>query len=118
IIAEDFVDFTTGSGIVHLSPANGEDDFNIATKRGIPIFVPIDDRAFFTRDAGKYQNKFVRDVDIEIVEDIKQANSLVQISKVLHKYPTCWRSHHKIVWIARKEYFYMIDQMGNKPFEA
>lgn len=118
VVAEDFVDFTTGSGIVHLSPANGEDDFNIATKRGIPIFVPIDDRAFFTRDAGKYQNKFVRDVDIEIVEDMKQINSLVQISKVLHKYPTCWRSHHKIVWIARKEYFYMIDQMGNKPLEA
>lgn len=118
IVAEDFVDFTTGSGIVHLSPANGEEDFDIATKRGIPIFVPIDDKVIFTKDAGKYQNKFVRDVDTEIVEDMRKANSLVHISTILHKYPTCWRSHHKIVWLARKEYFYMIDQLGSKPFEA
>ena len=118
VAAEAFVDFTTGSGIVHLSPANGEEDFDIATKRGLPVFVPIDDRVFFTKDAGKYRDKFVRDVDAEIVEDMRRTDSVVQNSKILHKYPTCWRSHHKIVWIARKEYFYMIDQMGNKPFEA
>ncbi|HEX5904457.1 MAG TPA: class I tRNA ligase family protein, partial [Candidatus Nitrosocosmicus sp.] len=118
VAAEAFVDFTTGSGIVHLSPANGEEDFDIATKRGLPVFVPIDDRVFFTKDAGKYHNKFVRDVDTEIVEDMQRAGSVVQIGRILHKYPTCWRSHHKIVWIARKEYFYMIDQMGSKPYEA
>ena len=44
VVAEDFVDTTTGSGIVHLSPANGEQDFDIALKRNLPIFVPIDDR--------------------------------------------------------------------------
>lgn len=118
VVAEDFVDFTTGSGIVHLSPANGEEDFDIATRRGLPIFVPIDDKVNFTEDAGKYQNKFVRDVDTEIVKDMKAINSVVKISKVMHKYPTCWRSHHKIVWLARKEYFYMIEKLENKPFEA
>lgn len=118
VVAEDFVDFTTGSGLVHLSPANGEEDFDIATKRGLPIFVPIDDRVYFTVDAGKYQNKFVRDVDAEIVEDMKSLNSVVKISRLMHKYPTCWRSHHKIVWLARKEYFYMIENLKNKPFEA
>lgn len=118
VVAEDFVDFTTGSGLVHLSPANGEEDFDIATKRGLPIFVPIDDRVYFTVDAGKYQNKFVRDVDTEIVEDMKSLNSVVKISRVMHKYPTCWRSHHKIVWLARKEYFYMIENLKSKPFEA
>jgi len=118
IVAEDFVDFTTGSGIVHLSPANGEEDFEIATRRGLPIFVPINDKVNFTEDAGKYQNKFVRDVDTEIVEDMKAMNSVVKISRIKHKYPTCWRSHHKIVWLARKEYFYIIEKLENKPFEA
>ena len=118
VVSEDFVDFTTGSGIVHLSPANGEEDFDIATRRGLPIFVPINDRVNFTEDAGKYKNKFVRDVDTEIVEDMKATNSVVKISRVLHKYPTCWRSHHKIVWLARKEYFYMIEKLENKPYEA
>lgn len=118
IVAEDFVDLTTGSGLVHLSPANGEEDFDIATKRGLPIFVPIDDKVFFTKDAGKYQGKFVRDAEAEIIEDMKAAGSVVKIGKITHKYPTCWRSHHKIIWLAKKEYFYMIDKLGSKPIEA
>ena len=118
VVAENFVDVTTGSGIVHLSPANGEEDFDIATKRKIPIFVPIDDKVFFTKDAGKYQNQFVRDVDPIVVNDMQLTNSVVKIGKLTHKYPTCWRSHHKIVWLARKEYFYMIDVLGDQPIVA
>src|ERR671930_841134 len=63
IIAEEFVDISTGSGIVHLSPANGEVDFEVAVKRGMPIFVPIDDRVVFTQKAGVFKDLFVRDSD-------------------------------------------------------
>jgi len=118
VVAEDFVDATTGSGIVHLSPANGEMDFEIATKRNIPIFVPIDEKVLFTEKAGKYANYFVRDVDKVIIDDMYKANAVVKISKIKHKYPTCWRSHHKIVWLARREYFYMIDRLLDKPIDA
>ena len=118
IVAEEFVDLTTGSGLVHLSPANGEEDFDIATKRGLPIFVPIDDKVFFTKDAGKYQGKFVRDAEQDIIRDMIIAESVVKHGKLVHKYPTCWRSHHKIIWLARKEYFYMIDKLEVKPYEA
>ena len=118
VVAENFVDVTTGSGIVHLSPANGEEDFEIATRRKIPIFVPIDDRVFFTQDAGKYKDQFVRDVDQMVVNDMRLSNSVVKIGKLTHKYPTCWRSHHKIVWLARKEYFYMIDVLKDQPITA
>ena len=79
VVAENFVDVTTGSGIVHLSPANGEEDFEIATRRKIPIFVPIDDKVFFTKDAGKYKNQFVRDVDPIVVNDMQLTNSVVKI---------------------------------------
>ena len=118
VVAENYVDVTTGSGIVHLSPANGEEDFEIATRRKIPIFVPIDDKVFFTQDAGKYKDQFVRDVDQIVVNDMRLANSVVKVGKITHKYPTCWRSHHKIVWLARKEYFYMIDILKDQPISA
>ena len=109
---------TTGSGIVHLSPANGEQDFEIAIKRNIPIFVPIDDKVTFTEKAGKFKNLFVRDADEIVVNSMYTANAVVKIGKINHKYPTCWRSHHKIVWMARREYFYMIDKLENKPLDA
>jgi isoleucyl-tRNA synthetase len=118
VVAEDFVDVTTGSGIVHLSPANGEQDFEIAIKRNIPIFVPIDDKVTFNDKAGKFKDLFVRDADELIVNEMYSSNAAVKIGKINHKYPTCWRSHHKIVWLARREYFYMIDKLGNKPIDA
>jgi isoleucyl-tRNA synthetase len=118
IIAEEFVDTSTGSGIVHLSPANGEVDFEVAVKRGVPIFVPIDDRVVFTQKAGVFKDLFVRDSDFKVVNAMKEAGSSVKIGKIKHPYPLCWRSHHKVVWFARREYFYMIEKLGNKPLEA
>jgi len=117
-IAEKFVDVNAGTGIVHLSPANGEDDYNIAMKRKVEIFSPIDDAVKFTEDAGKYAGMFVRDADEEIVRDVKEKNALVKISKIKHKYPLCWRSQHKLVWLARREYFYMLDRLDDKAIDA
>jgi isoleucyl-tRNA synthetase len=118
VVSEDFVDITTGSGIVHLSPANGEEDFNIAKKKNIPIFVPIDDRVVFTDQAGAFSGYFVRDTDEKIVQIMKDLKASIKIGKIKHQYPTCWRSHHKLVWLARREYFYMIDKLDDKSIEA
>jgi len=117
-VAEKFVDVNAGTGIVHLSPANGEDDYNIAMKRKVEIFSPIDDEVKFTEDAGKYAGMFVRDADEEIVQDVKEKNALVKIGKIKHKYPLCWRSKHKLVWLARREYFYMLDRLDDKAIDA
>ena len=117
-VAEKFVDVNAGTGIVHLSPANGEDDYNIAMKRKVEIFSPIDDEVKFTEDAGKYAGMFVRDADEKIVQDVKDKNALVRIGKIKHKYPLCWRSQHKLVWLARREYFYMLDRLDDKAVDA
>ena len=118
IVSEEFVDATTGSGLVHLSPANGEEDIGIANKRRVKIFNPIDDEVKFTSLAGKYEGMFVRDADRIIVEDLKDCNSLVKIGKIKHKYPLCWRSHHPIVWLARKGWFYKLDRLEEKAINA
>ena len=118
VVAEEFVDVTTGSGIVHLSPANGEVDFDIATKRNVPIFVPIDDRAFFTEKAGEFKDVFVRDADRIVIKEMEQVGAAIKSSTIKHQYPTCWRSHHKLVWLARREYFYIIRKLGDMPLKA
>ncbi len=117
-VSESFVDASTGSGLVHLSPANGEEDIKIANKRNVKIFSPIDDEVKFTSQAGKYEGMFVRDADRVIVEDLKECNALVKIGKIKHKYPLCWRSHHPIVWLARRGWFYKLDRLDNKAIDA
>ncbi len=118
-VSEPFVDASTGSGLVHLSPANGEEDIKIANKRNVKIFNPIDDQVKFTPQAGRrYQGMFVRDADRTIVEDLKEKNALVRIGKIRHKYPLCWRSGHPIVWLARKGWFYKLDRLDDKAIDA
>lgn len=117
-VSEEFVEVTTGSGLVHLSPANGEEDIKIANKRKVKVFSPINDQVKFTNLAGKYEGMFVRDADRIIVDDLKECNALVKIGKIKHKYPLCWRSQHPIVWLARKGWFYKLDRLEDKAIAA
>ena len=118
VIGEDFVDTETATGVVHLSPGNGEDDFWAAQRRGVPIFAPFDDEVKFTKDAGLFNGVFARDADYPVVEELRNRNAFVEVKKTKHEYPTCWRSHHKLVWLARKEYFLRTDKINSKVLEA
>jgi isoleucyl-tRNA synthetase len=118
VVAEDFVDVTTATGIVHLAPANGEDDYSAAQKRKLPIFAPFDEQAKFTEEAGKFGGFFVRKTDSMVIEELKKKGLLLRIKKVKHEYPTCWRSHHKLVWMARREYFIWTNKINDKVMEA
>ena len=118
VVAESFVDIQTGSGLVHLSPPNGEEDFEIGNKRLVPMFNPIDDEAKFTKDAGVYSGLFVRDADEKIVNSLKEKGALVRIGKIKHQYPLCWRSQHKLLWLARRGFFYFLDRLGDKAVKA
>jgi len=118
IVLDDTVDISTGTGLVHMAPSNGEIDFEIAQREGLPTFNPFDESINFTSDAGKYAGIFVRDTDPIIIEDLRRKGFLVSASKIVHEYPTCWRSHHRLVWLTRREYFYWVDKIGDRALKA
>jgi isoleucyl-tRNA synthetase len=118
VVCEDFVDVNTATGVVHLSPGNGEEDFLAAQKRGVPVFAPFDDEVKFTEEAGAFNGIFARDADAMVVEELRKRGLLVSVKTIRHEYPTCWRSHHKLVWLARREYFLRTDKINDKVLEA
>ena len=118
LVSEDFVDVTTGSGLVHMAPANGEDDFEVSRRRNVPIFNPIDGQANFTEKAGIFSGLFVRDADQKVADALKERGSLLRYGKIKHEYPICWRSGHRLVWLARREYFYFVDRLKEMAVEA
>jgi len=118
VVCEDFVDVNTATGVVHQSPGNGEEDFFAAQKRGVPIFAPFDDEVKFTDEAGVFSGIFARDTDKMVIEELRKRGLLVEVKTIKHEYPTCWRSHHKLVWLARKEYFLRTDKINDKVVEA
>jgi isoleucyl-tRNA synthetase len=118
VVCEDFVDVNTATGVVHQSPGNGEEDFLAAVRRSVPIFAPFDDEVKFTKDAGAFSGLFARDADAKVVEELRKRGLLVEVKTLKHEYPTCWRSHHKLVWLARKEYFLRTDKINKRIVEA
>ena len=106
-----FVDVSTGTGVVHISPGNGEEDFILASELQVPVFSPFDDRGNFTADAGFFSGKFARDVDEEVITLLKERGSLLLSENIVHEYPTCWRSHDRLLWVARREYFLWTDRI-------
>ena len=118
VVAEEWVDISTGTGLVHLSPANGEEDYQVALRRNVPVFSPIDDQAKFTKEAGSFAGQFVRDADSKVAEMLEEEGMSLRYSTIKHEYPLCWRSHHKLVWLARREYFYWVDRLGDLAVEA
>jgi len=118
VVCEDFVDVATATGIVHLSPGNGEDDFLAAQKRRLPMYAPFDDECRFTEEAGEFAGLFARDADARVVEELRKRGLLLSVKNVSHEYPTCWRSHHKLVWLARREYFLWTNKINDRIVEA
>jgi isoleucyl-tRNA synthetase len=118
VVGESFVDVSTATGIVHLSPANGEDDFLASQKRRLPIYAPFNNEAQFTKEAGEFAGFFVRKADSMVVEELRKKELLLKVKTITHEYPTCWRSHHKLVWLARREYFLWTDRINNKVVKA
>lgn len=118
VILEDFVDINTATGVVHQSPGNGEEDFLAARKRNVPVFAPFDDEVKFTKDAGEFEGIFSRDADAIVMEELRKRELLISAKITKHEYPTCWRSHHKLVWLARKEYFLRTDKISAKILKA
>jgi isoleucyl-tRNA synthetase len=118
VVCEDFVDVSTATGVVHLSPGNGEDDFEAAQKRGMNVYVPFDEECNFTQDAGEFAGLFARDADAKVVEELRGRGLLVSVKSMRHEYPTCWRSHHKLVWLARREYYLWTNKINERVIAA
>jgi len=118
VVCEDFVDVATATGIVHLSPGNGEDDFFAAKKRHLSMYAPFDDECRFTEEAGEFAGLFARDADARVVDELRKRGLLLAVKTISHEYPTCWRSHHKLVWLARREYFLWTNKINDKVVEA
>ncbi|UCE29300.1 MAG: class I tRNA ligase family protein, partial [Candidatus Bathyarchaeota archaeon] len=118
VVCEEFVDVSTATGVVHLSPGNGEEDFQAAQKRQLSVFVPFDDECKFTDEAGEFAGIFARDADSKVVDILRQKGLLASVKTVRHEYPTCWRSHHKLIWLARREYFLWTNKVNDKVVEA
>jgi isoleucyl-tRNA synthetase len=105
VIAGDFVTTTDGTGIVHMAPAYGEDDYQASLKHNLPMIQALDGRGQFTSGGGPYAGKFFKVADPEITADLKSRGLLFKKETYTHAYPHCWRCETPLLYYARKSWY-------------
>lgn len=105
VVAEDFVSADDGTGIVHMAPAFGADDYAAGQRHGLPMLNPVDEAGCFTADVAVVGGMFVKDADKVLVEELRAAGRLFRIGSEVHSYPHCWRCSSPLLYVARDSWF-------------
>lgn len=111
VISSDHVTTESGTGIVHMAPAFGEEDYFACHKAGIPLVNPVDDDGMFTPEVPPYQGKRVKDADKEIIADLKKSGRLFKQDTLQHSYPFCYRSDTPLIYRAVSSWFVAVEKI-------
>ena len=98
VVAADFVSVDDGTGIVHIAPGFGEDDYLLGQRVGLPTVCPIDADCKFTEEVKDYEGKFVKDVDTPVIRRLRETGQLFAESTIVHSYPFCWRCDSPLIY--------------------
>jgi isoleucyl-tRNA synthetase len=116
VLPGDFVSTEDGSGIVHMAPAFGEDDYAMSRKFKIPFIQPVTPNGHFTEDMGEFAGRAIKNFkytdheeegsDKDIIIALKYAGKIYRATNdYLHSYPHCWRTGNPLMYYARDSWF-------------
>ncbi|MEA1996449.1 MAG: isoleucine--tRNA ligase [Gemmatimonadota bacterium] len=101
----DFVSLEDGTGIVHIAPAFGADDYELSRRYDLPLVQPVDPEGKFTPEVTPWAGRFVKDADKEIIRDLKDRGLLFNSEGYIHNYPFCWRCNTPLLYYARASWY-------------
>jgi isoleucyl-tRNA synthetase len=114
VLLSDHVTDDSGTGIVHIAPAFGEDDFNLGKKYGLPIFRTVDEDGKLARETGHFAGKFFKDADSEIQEELLKRGLLYRSETMEHTYPFCWRCDSHLMNYSTKTWFVRVSEIRDQ----
>lgn len=114
IVMADFVSLEEGTGIVHIAPGHGEDDYEIGLKYGLEVYAPVDRLGKFNLQKENeplyLHGKFVFKANSEIIDILRENNSLIFEEKIVHSYPHCWRCKKPVIFRATEQWFISMEK--------
>ncbi|ROZ53842.1 isoleucine--tRNA ligase [Rhodococcus sp. WS1] len=117
VLSADYVTTDSGTGIVHLAPAFGEEDMDVATANGIEVVQPLDPGGKFTSMVPPYEGLMVFDASPVIIKDLKAAGKLLRHETIEHSYPHSWRSGQPLIYMAVPSWFVAVTKFRDRMVE-
>ncbi|MFW3147076.1 MAG: isoleucine--tRNA ligase [Thermoplasmatota archaeon] len=106
-----FVTMDDGTGVVHIAPAFGEDDYNLGMDYDLPMVQAVHPNGTFKEEVDPWKGKFVKDADPLIIENLRSRGLLEGIHNYAHQYPFCWRCDTPLLYYARKSIFIRMSEL-------
>jgi len=109
-----YVSLDDGTGLVHMAPGHGREDFEVGRRAGLPVLCPVDAAGRFTAGAEPFVGRSVLDVDPDIIRWLEGKERVLSASKIVHSYPHCWRCRRPVIFRATDQWFMVIDHDGHR----
>ena len=115
IASEEFVTMEEGTGLLHVAPGHGMEDYGIGIKNRLPILSPLNPDATYDEEAGEFKGlKVPAEANAAVLKDLEQSGMLLHTSMLTHSYPHCWRCHSKLIFAATDQWFLNIQRIKSK----
>jgi len=114
VITAGFVSMDDGTGIVHIAPAYGQDDYDIGQAKGFPVIHTVDLDGNMKPSGKPWEGKFVKEADPLILQDLKSRGLLHHKETIKHTYPFCWRCHTPLLYYAKPSWYIKTTAMKDK----
>lgn len=105
VVTADYVTEHSGTGIVHIAPAYGEDDYKVIREHDFSFVNVVDGKGQYTSQVPLFQGRFVKDCDVDIVRYLADKGLLYHKEKHEHSYPYCWRCDTPLLYYANESWF-------------
>lgn len=112
VTVADYVTMDAGTGIVHIAPAFGQDDYNVGKRYDLPVLNPVGEDGCYTEGLWKGRNVF--EVDIDVIKYLKENDKLFRKEKIKHDYPHCWRCGTPLLYYAKPSYYLEVTKLKDQ----
>ena len=112
IASAEFVGMDQGTGLVHIAPGHGEEDYELGKSLGLRVYNPVDDDGKFVAEVEGFGGLTVWDANPKIIERLKSVGMLIAQRPLDHTYPHCWRCKNPTLFRATEQWFIELDQKG------
>ena len=118
VVEADFVSTEDGSGIVHMAPAFGADDYEVSKKYNLPFLQPVTRGGKFTDEVTDFKGMFVKDADEGIIKKLREMGKLYKKETIVHSYPFSWRFDNvPVIYYARESWFIKTTKVAGRMVE-
>ncbi len=118
VVAWDEVGEEEGTGIVHIAPGCGAEDYALGKELGLPMIAPLDESGLFIEGFGSLSGRDVRDVTEPIVERLRHEHRFYRLEPYHHRYPHCWRCGTPLVFRLVDEWYISMGPVYDQPRET